>query len=131
MVWTYLSDADCAAIREAATQCKGGRLQKLADRLDQQRAADDALKLRMGEPQLEEALAEKAKEAEEWRHMYFNKAEKGRFSRSAPRSHQDGFRGCVTACRCGSFGRRAGNTATISNVRGFMKTISSPTKMNS
>ena len=77
MVWTYLSDADCAAIREAATQCvtKGDPLQKLADRLDQQRAADDALKLRIRVAELEEALAEKAKEAEEWRHMYLNKAE--------------------------------------------------------
>jgi hypothetical protein len=79
MVWTYLSDADCAAIREATTQCvtKGDQLQKLADRLDQQRAADDALKLRTRVAELEEALAAKAKEAEEWRRMYLNKAEDG------------------------------------------------------
>ena len=77
MVWTYLSDADCAAIREATTQCgtKGDHLQKLADRLDQQRAAEDALKLRTRVAELEEALGAKAKEAEEWRQMYLNKAQ--------------------------------------------------------
>jgi len=79
MVWTYLSEADCAAIREATTQCvtKGEHLQKLADRIDQQRAAEDALKLRTRVAELEETLAVKAKEAEEWRQMYLNKAKDG------------------------------------------------------
>jgi hypothetical protein len=43
--------------------------EELANRLDQQRAADDALKLRTRLAELEEALAAKAKEAEEWRRM--------------------------------------------------------------
>ena len=52
-------------------------MQKLADRLDQQRVADDALKLRVRVAELEEALAAKAKEADEWRRMYLNPAEDG------------------------------------------------------